>query len=77
MARKKREPKKQKMYIKNEKENDMKNLVITDSNGTEIYSRPLRDDDNRESKMWLLDKISDDVGIPVACLKIKVKGERK
>lgn len=55
----------------------MKNLVITDSNGTEIYSRPLRDDDNKESRMWLLDKISDDVGIPVACLKLSVHRERR
>ena len=50
----------------------MKKLIITDNYGTEIYSRPLRDDDTRESKMWLLDKIADDTGIPVACLKLSV-----
>ena len=55
----------------------MKRLIITDSNGTEIYSRPLNVDDTKESKMWLLDKISDDMGIPVACLKLSVHRERR
>ena len=55
----------------------MKNLVVTDVYGTEIYSRPLRHDDNKESCMWLLDALSTDTGIPVSSLKIKVKGEKR
>lgn len=54
----------------------MKQIVVTDNCGTEIYSRPLRQDDNKESQMWLLDFISSDTGIPVSCLKIKVRKEK-
>lgn len=55
----------------------MRKLVVTDNEGIEIYSRPLLQDDNKESRMWLLDSLSNDLGIPVTLLKIKVKKEVK
>ena len=52
-----------------------KRLVVYDKSGEELYSRPLRYDDNKESIMWLLDHLSTDLAIPTSELKVKIRKE--
>ena len=52
-----------------------KKLVVYDRSGEELYSRPLLYDDNKESIMWLLDHLSDDLAIPTSELKVKIRKE--